>query len=79
MKRRLEDLHFRAYSPTKADEQAAAHAEHFLSRISDMLESDQFEWARDTLEGIYKTVEERETVTAAQARAVENIAAARGW
>ena len=49
----------------------------FSTEILEMLASDQYEWAADTLMGIRESVEKYQTVTPGQRRAVENVAAAR--
>jgi len=48
----------------------------FLTEIEDLLSSEDYDWASDTLEGIYNTVEQRGFVTDAQRTAIENIAEA---
>lgn len=47
------------------------------NQIEAMLDSGEFEWASDTLEGILSTIESKEHSTDAQQTAVDNIAAAR--
>ncbi len=49
----------------------------FLTEIEDLLSSEEYDWASDTLEGIYNTVEQRQVVTPGQRDAVENITAAK--
>jgi len=44
-----------------------------LEKIEEMLTSEEYEWARGTLEGIYNTVEENGHATDRQKEAVENI------
>lgn len=61
--------------PGSSDESAA----EFLSRIDEMMESGEFDWAEDTLSGIKESVEKWEKVSEGQMRAVRNIAEARGW
>jgi hypothetical protein len=55
----------------------------FSTEILEMICSDEYRWAEDTLEGIKTTVEQRRAVTPGQRKAVENIRAARersdGW
>lgn len=48
-------------------------AQEFLQDLEDLVESDRCEYARDTLEGIYETVQRTSRVTPGQRRAVENI------
>lgn len=50
-----------------------------IEQIAEMLDSGDFDWAEDTLEGIAETVGERDTVTPKQREAVANIARSRGW
>lgn len=45
----------------------------FLERIEELLDTGDYDWARETLEGIYKTVEDSERVTPGQITAVDNI------
>jgi len=49
--------------------------EDLLTKIEEMLDDGSFDWAEDTLEGIYETVERMEHSTDRQWDAVENIAA----
>jgi hypothetical protein len=44
-----------------------------LALIDDHLATGQYEWARETLEGIHTTVEETNRVTRRQQEAVEHI------
>jgi hypothetical protein len=60
------------------DEGSAEGAIAFLEKIEDLLASTRYEWASDTLSGIYATVEDTQRVTDAQRRAVLNIEEA-GW
>jgi len=46
----------------------------FIEEIDDMLGSDEYDWASDTLSGIRDTVENMEHCTDNQKQAVENIA-----
>ena len=48
--------------------------EDFVDEIDEMLDSGDFEWARDTCEGIRTTVSDREHVTERQREAIRNIA-----
>ena len=41
--------------------------------IEDLLEDPRYEFARDTLRGIFEWIEEHEHVTGSQLRAIENI------
>lgn len=54
-----------------------------VAEIDELLDSEAYVWATDTLEGIKKTVEARRAVTEGQRKAVANIQAARsrqdGW
>ena len=45
----------------------------FLSRLEDLRDDSDYDWASDTIEGIYTTVTESERVTAGQLRAIDNI------
>ena len=45
----------------------------FLSRLEDMRADDDYDWASDTLEGIYTTVTASGRVTDGQLRAINNI------
>lgn len=47
--------------------------EDLIDRIDGMVDSGDFDWAMDTLDGIRSTVAEREHCTDRQAEAVENI------
>lgn len=55
----------------------------FTTDILEMIDSDEYRWAEDTLTGIRQTVEDRKAVTPGQRKAVENIRNARqrsdGW
>ena len=56
----------------------------FVQEIADLLEGGELDWAANTLTGIQQSVEQYQTVTEGQRRAVRNIAAARrgradGW
>lgn len=48
----------------------------FKSEIDEMLASDRYRWAEDTLSGIAESVERYQMVTPGQRRAIENIRAA---
>lgn len=78
MGKRLEDLHLRP-EPSAEDRTArydaavAQEAEEFLADIQTMLAGGEYDWAADTLEGIYTTVEATGSVTPGQRRAVQNI------
>lgn len=48
--------------------------ESLIEQIDEMIDSGDFDWAMDTLEGIRGTVSEREHATERQAEAIENIA-----
>lgn len=70
------------------DREEAADIRHtqwyqLVSEIDDMLNSEDYTWATDTLEGIKKTVESRRDVTEGQRKAIANIQGARarrdGW
>jgi hypothetical protein len=54
-----------------------------MEEIDDLLNSGNFGWAYNTLRGIKDSVEQYQSVTEGQRRAVENIAGARrrseGW
>ena len=50
--------------------------QEFLERIEGMIESDEFDWAEDTLNGIYETVLKMEHKTPGQEQAIDNISAA---
>ena len=52
--------------------------ESFAEEIDEMLESGDYDWAAETLEGIRDTVTQREHCTERQREAVENISKARG-
>jgi hypothetical protein len=58
---------------------AQQEANYFLQELSNMLDSKEFGFAVDTLEGIYETVEKNGFVSAGQQRAVNNIRTSRGW
>lgn len=47
--------------------------EDLVERIDGMLETGDFDWASETLEGIRSTVADREHRTERQAEAVDNI------
>lgn len=49
----------------------------FCEKIDDLILTDNYSWALDTLEGIRETVERSRRVTDGQRRAVENIENAR--
>ena len=55
----------------------AAPWSRFLDEIDDLLQTGQFTWAEDTLNGIYDSVRQKRWVTEGQKTAVRNIAAAR--
>lgn len=62
--------------PPQADRRAtAADPDRMIREIKGMLVGDDYEYARDTLEGILKTIERTKIVTENQWRAVDNIAA----
>jgi len=48
-------------------------SEEFLEYLGELIEEDHVQYARETLEGIYETVETRGKVTEAQRQAVVNI------
>jgi len=50
-----------------------------LARIDSLLDTGRFDFAEDTLQGIYAWVEENEHVTDKQRDAVENIAESKGY
>lgn len=56
--------------------ESATDASDFLTRLEDLRDDSDYEWAADTLEGISETVTERGRVTAGQLRAIDNIVAA---
>ena len=72
---RLHDLNLSDTPDDPAPEQDGTA--EFLTEIEDLLASEQYDWASDTLEGIYNTVESRQVVTQGQRDAVDNITAAR--
>jgi hypothetical protein len=45
----------------------------FLTRLEDLRADTDYEWASDTIEGIYTTVTESGRVTDGQLRAIDNI------
>ncbi len=45
----------------------------FIDRLETMANDDDYAWARDTIEGIYATVNRTGLVTAGQLRAIDNI------
>lgn len=47
--------------------------EEWLDVISEMIDSDQYGWAFDTLTGINETIETRKTITDNQRQAITNI------
>ena len=47
--------------------------EEWLDVISEMIDSDEYDWAFDTLTGIGETVETRKTITDNQRQAIINI------
>lgn len=49
----------------------------FIAEIDELLESEQYGWAEDTLLGIKETVEKTQRVTDGQQRAITNIQASR--
>ena len=57
------------------EEAEAREAKSFLSLLEDLTQDSRYNWADDTLGGIYQTVEETGRVTKPQRRAVENIMA----
>jgi hypothetical protein len=50
----------------------------FVQEIEELLASGSYDWASDTLQGIAQSVEQYQTVTEGQRRAVANVKAARG-
>lgn len=50
-----------------------------LDKIEEMRCSDQFNWADDTLRGIYDTIEASRRWTAKQVVALNNIRFTKGW
>ena len=49
-----------------------------LHAIEEAADDDRFVWAKDTLDGIYETVERMEHCTERQVEAIQNILRARG-
>ncbi len=47
--------------------------EELLEKINDLLDSGDYEWAEDTLNGIHETVEDHEHATERQWQAITNI------
>ena len=45
----------------------------FLTRLEDLRADSEYDWASDTIEGIYTTVTESGRVTEGQLRAIDNI------
>jgi hypothetical protein len=71
MPRRFDDLDGAgSSSPSTVDGEAA---QELLDIIEWMRSCGSFEWAGETLTGIYDTVHERKYASAAQRRAIENI------
>jgi hypothetical protein len=65
-------------TPTKTPV-APGSWEEFSESITEMMESGDFDWAKDTLEGIRSNIQKRRCVSDAQRRAVGNIARSKGW
>ena len=65
--------------PAKAPANGQEGWEALVESIAEMLESDEFSWAEETLAGIQGTIKERRMVTDPQRRAVTNIARSKGW
>ena len=57
------------------DDDAPVTAAELLTELEDLIERPELQYARDTLEGIYESVEASERVTKRQLRAVNNIEA----
>ena len=55
------------------EEAEAREAKSFLGLLEELTSDSRYNWADDTLGGIYQTVEETGVVTKGQRRAVENI------
>lgn len=64
---------FEEFDEAPATDPSVPSSADFRERIEDLLETGDYDWARETLEGIYKTVEDTERVTPGQVTAVDNI------
>ncbi len=53
--------------------------EYVLEQIDAMVDSGDFAWARETLEGISEGILENRSVTTAQRNAIDNIRQSKGW
>jgi hypothetical protein len=88
MGKRIEDLHLddnpiEVTTEAKEARQEQAHSDtpderdqpwyQFIATIDDLLASDNYGWAYDTLNGIRETVEKTRRVSEGQKRAVTNI------
>ena len=78
-KRGLKDLGLKPDDGPGDARESVTDASEFLDKLQDMCNSGEFHWADDTLTGIYNTISETGYVTTGQRRAIENIAAKRGW
>lgn len=79
----LDPLSHRRPDPRADDDPRQTEWYQFSTDILEMICSDEYRWAEDTLTGIRQTVEDRKAVTPGQRKAVENIRSARqrsdGW
>lgn len=57
----------------KAEPESVTDVFAFLSRLEDLRAEDDYDWASDTIEGIYTTVTASGKVTEGQLRAINNI------
>ena len=77
---KLTDLDATATGPVQGDypdddDDAPLTAAELLEELEDLIERPELQYARETLEGIYESVEASERVTKRQLRAVNNIEA----
>jgi hypothetical protein len=77
---KLEDLDAAAAGPVQGeypddDDDAPLTAAELLEELEDLIERPELQYARDTLEGIYDTVEASGRVSKRQLRTVNNIEA----
>ncbi len=56
-----------------AESESVTDPSAFLARLEDLRVDSDYDWASDTIEGIYTTITESGRVTAGQLRAIDNI------
>ncbi len=63
-------------TPKPTPPESVTDAFAFLSRLEDLCADSDYDWASDTIEGIYTTVTKMGRVTSGQLQAIDNITAA---